>query len=334
MASIPISQLDNFTTIRDEDFIALVDSSSKTTYRVPVTSVGAWMAVSGSSLSSSWASASAHSISSSWASSSISSSVSGHLTWPNTSTASFAQRALSSSWSDRSGYAFLANTASIADTASYYNFTLPSSTPPFADACTSASWASSSLSSSYALSASYSDAAKSASWANTASYALTSSQALTASYVKPTSGGSVTPIAWATVLIPDNTNYSSDTPSTVLYGNIHNKPIVINGYNVSDVSWYKKTLTPNSGYLYGVTFTPNNQDDAPNLLITLTNASSNLNYCVIGSGAETDNRNEEISIAFYPYQLRTSTQFVISMFGHPDFGGSDESLYFSFVVYA
>lgn len=88
MSSIRISQLNSFTTIKDEDFIPLVDSSSLTTYRVTVIAFNDWLADSGSAVSASYALNADNAVSASWASSSISSSTTSNLMYPNTSTAS------------------------------------------------------------------------------------------------------------------------------------------------------------------------------------------------------------------------------------------------------
>lgn len=191
MASIRISQLNSFTTIKDEDFIPLVDSSSLTTYRVTVTTFNDWLADSGSALSASYAANSDYALSSSWASSSISSSTTSNLMYPNTSTSSYSLNSLSSSWSDRSGVAVsaistsgtasfatstksasYAGTSSVAITASYINFSL--GVPP---------------TSSYAYSASFSYNTRSSSYAQTASWAGQSDTAKTASYIATSGGG-------------------------------------------------------------------------------------------------------------------------------------------------
>lgn len=93
MASIKISELNNLSSVSDDDYIPIVDSGSSTTYHTPITSIGNWIAVSGSVISSSYAlSASgvpsaSYSVSSSWSNTSLSSSY-----------------ALSASYFDLSGY--------------------------------------------------------------------------------------------------------------------------------------------------------------------------------------------------------------------------------------
>lgn len=339
MSSIRISQLDAFSVIKTEDFVPLVDSSSLTTYRVTLTSFNTWFADSGSCHSASWASASKHSdaaTSASWASSSVSSSTTSHLMYPNTSTASYAMNSLSSSWALRAYTASLtngtaswaniansssyANTSSVAITASYFNFTTgPSSIPPFADACTSASWASASISASRAI---------------TASYAISSSWATTASYVQSTAGGGASPIAWANFVVKA-TNYSSNTPATVTTGNSVNKPQILNSYNVSDVSWCKYNIASTASWdTFGLNLT-----EAPrgNFLVTLANPSSNLSYCVVGTLFECDaNYNYDTDfgiLSFFTAGARTSTKFTASFMGG-DWNSSAQMVVFNMVVYA
>lgn len=191
MSSIRISQLNNFSDVKSDDFVPLVDSSSLTTYRATVTSFGGWFADSGSVLSASYASASKVSISSSWATSSISSSTSENLIWPNIATSSYGVNSLSSSWAARSGNSITSSfntgtssfsnlsksssfsgTASVAITASYVNFAL--GVP---------------LTSSYAYSSSFSDNSRSGSYAQTSSWAGQSSTSLTASYIATSGAG-------------------------------------------------------------------------------------------------------------------------------------------------
>lgn len=340
MSSIRISQLNGFTGIKAEDFIPLVDSSSLTTYRVTVTSFGGWLSDSGSVLSASWASASNASnvsISSSWASSSISASTAGGLVWPNTATASFSQNSVSASWADRAGAAItasntvgsaswasfsksasFANTSSNALTASYYNFSLPSSTPPTASY------------SNFATSASWADASKSASWAD---FSRSSSYAVTASYVASTGGGGASPIAWASFVVKA-LNYSSDIEITVTNGNLINPPQIINSYNISNIVWCKRSIATDAAYdvlSLGLTEQPRG-----NFLVTLSNPSSNLNYCVIGNLFKCDNVYDELDsgiLSFFTTGARTSTQFTAS-FMRGDWNSSARMVVFNMVVYA
>lgn len=337
MSSIRISQLSDFTQITGSDFMPLVDSSSLTTYKVTVSSFSGWFAVSGSALSASWASSSRVSTSASWASSSISASTSATLIWPNTATASFAQNSISSSWADRAGNSLtssntlgsaswaafaksssFANTASNALTASYYNFTLPSSTPPTASY------------SNFATSASYSDFSKSSSYSD---FSKSSSFAISASYVSSTAGGGASPIAWA-VFVVKATNYSSDNAATVTNGNTLNKPQIINSYNVSDISWCKWHIASTASYdtfSLGLTEEPRG-----NFLVTLSNPSSNLNYCVVGTLMECDNSYDDVDsgvLSFFTAGARTSTKFTAS-FMRGDWNSSGQMVVFNMVVYA
>jgi hypothetical protein len=338
MSNVRISQLNGFTNILGEDYIPLVDSSSVTTYRCTVSDLVGYFALSGSVLSASWASAS---ISSSFSSNSISASyakTASALIYPNTSTASVsltttsASYALSASYARSSSAANSASfassalsasysqTSSVAVTASYVNFSTPSTTPPFASSSLSSSWASASISSSYA---------RTASFANNTN---------TSSYVLNPQNMPFMPKAWATVLIPTSSNYSSDTVSTVNNGNVVNKPIIINSYNVTDVSWATRTQVPVSPYNYGKG-TSGTEKESINFLITMATASNNLNYCIVGSAAETGvltsipDRTDYGFVTFYPMGRRTSTQFTCSLGGF-EFSGNPQFDWFTFVVYA
>jgi hypothetical protein len=141
--SIKISELNSLSTITWGDFFPLVQSSSLTTFRVNLTTLEAWLSVSGSVISASWASASLTSvetISASWASASISSSYSGV--------------ALSASYAPFT-QAFQA-TASFATSSISASYALSASYAPFTQTQqSSCSYAPASLSASYALSASW-----------------------------------------------------------------------------------------------------------------------------------------------------------------------------------
>ena len=152
--SIKISLLNNYPAVASADFIPIIESASLTTYRTPVTSIGNYIAVSGSVISSSWSSAS------------ISSS--------NAVTASYAveaSHAVSSSYAvtashiDTASYAITSSYSFLSSTASYFNVSV---SPQI-----SCSWASRSISSSHALGADNAVAAVSSSFAITASYAAT-----------------------------------------------------------------------------------------------------------------------------------------------------------------
>ena len=188
--NVRISQLNNDPTIQPSDFFPLVQSGSMTTYRATIQSVDNWFSLSGSVLNAT------HSLSSSYAETASVSLIALTASYVNITSNPSSSYALSSSY---------ARTASRADTASYFNFTLSSSTPPFAYNALSASWASASLttiSASYALSTLSSSYAKTASFLkgtatgsniNSVSFFGTSSQAITASYVLGASAQSIYP---------------------------------------------------------------------------------------------------------------------------------------------
>lgn len=158
--SIKISLLNNYPTIARADFIPIVESASLTTYRTPVTSIGDYIAVSGSVISSSWSSAS---ISSSNAVTSSYAVEASHAV--SASYAITASYVASSSYAITSSYSFLSATAS------YFNFSV---SPQI-----SCSWASRSISSSHALMADNAAVAVSSSFAITASYAATTPSSAT-----------------------------------------------------------------------------------------------------------------------------------------------------------
>ena len=108
MASVKISELNTLISITSDDFFALVDSGSGTTYRTTFNVLNNWMAASAScfsasyALSSSWAVSASYALSSSWANNARSSSY-----------------ALTASFYDLAGYApAFATSASFAATAS------------------------------------------------------------------------------------------------------------------------------------------------------------------------------------------------------------------------
>lgn len=157
--SVPISGLNDISTIKSTDFLPIVKSGSAlilTTFRVSINEFNNWFAASGSCSSSSFASSS---ISASWA--------------------AFTSLALSASYAKTSSVSFLSTSASFA------NKSVSSS---FANISISSSFASTTITSSYALSSSQASTASyvvSASFASTtisASYAGTTSVVISASY--------------------------------------------------------------------------------------------------------------------------------------------------------
>ena len=181
--SIPISGLNTLSVVTSSDFIPIVQSSSMTTYRVPIEVFGDWISSdvvitsSLTSISSSYADSSSVSVSSSY------SLVTDNLNYPNTSTASYA---ISSS------YSHITTSASYSLFATSASYSLKSTSSSFA---TSASWSSVQISGSWAsrsfnsTSSSFADRSISASYALSASYSFTSSNANTASYISVGSTG-------------------------------------------------------------------------------------------------------------------------------------------------
>lgn len=148
-----------------------------------------------------------------------------------------------------------------------------------------------------------------------------------------TGGGGATPIAWASFVVKA-TNYSSDTPSTVTNGNTVNIPQIINSYNVSNILWCKRSIATDAAYdvlSLGLTEQPRG-----NFLVTLTNPSSNLNYCVVGTLFECDNSYDDVDsgiMSFFTAGARTSTQFTAS-FMRGDWNSSGQMVVFNMTVYA
>lgn len=154
---------------------------------------------------------------------------------------------------------------------------------------------------------------------------------------KPASAQSNGLVAWATVLIPTASNYSSDNAATVSTGNSVNKPIILNSYNVSDVSWTARTMHVTSPWSYGKPDNGNTEKQSVNFLVTLTNAVSNLNYCVMGSwsecGAQPTDLSDEGVVHFNVLARRTDTQFTCSMNGG-EFSGNPQACWLTFAVFA
>jgi hypothetical protein len=304
MSNIRISQLNSFTAIQGEDYLALVESSSMTTFKVTVTSLSDWFAVSGSALSSSFASRSLTATSASWASAStqaisasflISSSINGTASYAvnglsasyalsasNAKTASFS---ISGAFSSNSLSASYAKSASRADTASYVNI-IPQ---------TSASWASQSLSSSISITASY---AKSSSIADTASYVV---------------GGLSSNIAFATCY------WQRSQIGNMQF--IGSKGI----YSASYRGAVSQVGIPASTSSYGALTT---------WIIYMNTAMPTTGYTVL-SGMGGEPGREYLEVTNYPFSARTTTAFSVSMnnFGGGGFNDSvSEPAWFSLMV--
>jgi hypothetical protein len=142
--------------------------------------------------------------------------------------------------------------------------------------------------------------------------------------------------AWATVLIPSASNYSSDSPATVATGNSSNKPVILNSFNISDISWTARTIHPTPLYSFGRADNPNGRKLSVNFLVTFQTTSSNLNYCLTGTWSEVGDsaidKTDEGFMHFFPLAARTSTQMTASVNGG-EFSGNAQSAWFHFVVF-
>ena len=168
-SSIPISSLNLYDSIQPNDFVALVDSASLTTYRTEVRAFLDIVNASGSVISSSWSSASLNSIFSISASFASSSLVSISASWASSSVS-----AISSSWASSSVNAISASWTSVSISASYAKSSSVANSASFA---TSASWANRAGSASFANSSSNSLRAISSSFSDSSSFATTASYA-------------------------------------------------------------------------------------------------------------------------------------------------------------
>lgn len=144
-------------------------------------------------------------------------------------------------------------------------------------------------------------------------------------------------VAWATVLIPTASNFSSDNPATVASGNSTNKPVILNSFNISDISWTARTQHPDPVYSFGKPDNSNGQKESVNFLVTLSSAVSNLNYAIMGTWSENGSQATDLSdegvLHFYPLGTRTSTKMTASMNGG-EFSGNPQACWFSIVIYA
>ena len=198
--SIPISGLNTLSVITSSDFIPIVQSSSMTTYRVPIEVFGDWMSSEVTVTSSLTSISASHSDNSDNAISSSYSLVTDNLNYPNTSTASYAISASYSHRTTSSSYSLFATSASYARIASTASYLPASAFPTSILNATSASWASRSM---WSTSSSFSDRTISASYALSASYSVTAGTSLTASYIL---GGSTGPKFFDTAINVDSDN--------------------------------------------------------------------------------------------------------------------------------
>ncbi len=284
--SIPISQLNVDPVIQSQDFVALVNSSSLTTYKSNIQSFNNYIAVSGSVISSSFSSASissSNSLTSSYLMGIATASLFG-----TSSNAVSSSYTVSSSYSLNSTSASYSNTSSWTVTASYSNtssWTVTASYSNFSSTSNSSSWASSSISASYANSSSWASSSISASYANSSSYAVTSSFCTNNNnFIK----------AWA------NVTWSNGPSSSIAQYQ----------YNISNISFLgmiPSSITGNSGtygnyWIFGVTF---------------TNPLSNNNYIMIDGGSIRPFEDIERAVVWIDNVFqspRTTQGFTMSLF--------------------
>lgn len=143
--------------------------------------------------------------------------------------------------------------------------------------------------------------------------------------------------AWATILIPTASNYSSDNPTVVANGNSVNKPRILNSFNVADVSWTAATINPSSPWSFG-RGPDGGQTGGCNFLITLSSAAGNYNYAVMGTWMSKNNggagdTSDLGTITFNPLAARTTTKLTASMNGG-EFSGNPQSSWFSIIIMA
>jgi len=171
-----------------------------------------------------------------------------------------------------------------------------------------------------------------------------SDKAKTASYVD----GALMPgsaKAWAYVIVPTASNYSTNTPADQITGNALNKPMIVAGHNISDVSWAGRDINPAVGFNtitdintsfvrsfpYPYTQSYNGSTNVGNFIVTLTTAMSDTTYFAFGAGGEQG--NEVFTVMTYPWARRTTTKFTASVRGTGDWSGYPENVWFQIVVY-
>lgn len=224
---IPISGLNNFTVIGTDDYVALVDSASLTTYRVPAQSFLDLVAISGSVISASHSSASLTAVSSSWAQASISASHS-----------EFSKNALSSSLSATASLSFLligSHTGSTLGTSSWAGNSTFASHSNVATNCLASVSSSHSLNAGSSVSSSWAISSLSSSFARTASYATAASHSImtaTASYVIPVTSYGVKAYG-AITFWADNSCVGAGSWTD---------PTIRASYNIASIAYNKSTL--------------------------------------------------------------------------------------------
>ena len=211
--SIPISGLNQLTVVTSSDFIPVVQSSSLTTFRTPLTVLGNWISSSVDASSSFSSISASYALSSSYACSSSFAITSNNLNYPNKSTASYAisssqtMAAISSSYTVTASFALHTPTGSTAVSSSWASQSLWATTSSFASQSMwniSSSFASRSLVATSASWASQSIWATSSSFASKSISSSYSSVSTTASYAF---GNMIK--AFGTVLMPVANNYNT-----------------------------------------------------------------------------------------------------------------------------
>ncbi len=330
MASIPISELNLLSPISSSDYVPVVKNSSTTTFRSTFATVANWISESVVASSSYSSVSSSYALSSSWSNRSGLAIIADNLTYPNTSTASLAINAVTAS---NANTATLAISASNAVSASWAPFTATTAVP-------SASWASQSL---FAVSASWAPPQISASWASSSlsssflrgtatgsnvsagavSFYGTASNAQTASYAINVPASSSPIKAFASFIVKANFKDTPPDNTVTILKSSNIASIVINYGQIS--TW----MTSNNYY-----FT-----------VTFTNVMSDRNYFTVGAAGERGGGIDSYVLMAPPYytgdqsstispttHTTASFSFYLDSAGGPD-RTSGENTFCHFVVY-
>lgn len=182
---------------------------------------------------------------------------------------------------------------------------------------------------------SYAIATSNVKMSDTSSVSGTSSYSATASYISPLNLPGMAK-AWAYMIVPTASVGNFSDLAQVASFNVHNKPIIVSSYNVSDISWAMSPLNHAPGFSflpYPYSASIGGGQGWVNLLVTMTTPLQNVTYSAHGTWGEQGPRSEMTSITVYPWARRTTTQFTMSVGAGPDFGGYGESCWAHFVVY-
>src|SRR5579862_1928069 len=193
--SIPISQLNALNHVSSSDLLAIVEESTLTTFNVSLSVIAAWISSSVQASSSLASFSASYALTSSFSNKSGLALTASSLSFPNTSTSSFAitaSNATSASWAP-----FQPSTT-FAVSSSWASASLFASSASFASQSVSASWAPVPVSSSYSTTSSYSATSTSASYAVNSSNTVSASYAVTASAV---AGGSMVFLAKPIIIV-------------------------------------------------------------------------------------------------------------------------------------